>query len=411
MNIIEEKYLEDLSRDDFVKLMQKQYFSEKNLQVESVKNGIVLPPQKFKTKIKNKLGFQQALHGKGGVINSENKYIELSAQKAKGMRNRVYGCYEINAKNIKKRDEKVIYLNYFIKQWGHFLLDVVGRLWYPLHHDKNTKIVYTSYTGTDVEINDNYLEFFSLLGIDKSRLVMINEPTQFDEVIIPESSILPGEYYTKEYKDLFNAVVSNVLIDNEQYDRRIYCSRAKLDLARSKEFGEGGIEKIFLKNGFEPIYMETLSLTDQIKALNSARSVVLTSGSLAHNLLFINKKIDVYILNKTYRVNLHQFLINDISGANIRFVDIYRAPVPILYGFGPFLMDLTLPLITFLDKNNFTYEKTPILDKKDYFKFYFRWLWTYKFFIFRINSIKEGNNEFEKEFKIIRKFYKLGKNI
>ncbi|HFR3751164.1 TPA: glycosyltransferase family 61 protein, partial [Streptococcus suis] len=100
-----------------------------------------------------------------------------------------------------------------------------------------------------------------------------------------------------------------------------------------------------------------------------------------------------------------------ISDANIRFVDIYRAPVPILYGFGPFLMDLTLPLITFLDKNNFTYEKTPILDKKDYFNFYFRWLWTYKFFIFRINSIKEGNNEFEKEFTIIRKFYKLGKNV
>ncbi|MBZ4265893.1 glycosyltransferase family 61 protein, partial [Streptococcus pneumoniae] len=87
------------------------------------------------------------------------------------------------------------------------------------------------------------------------RLILINRPTQFSEIIIPESSILPGEYYTKEYKMLFNSLVANVKLDNNLESKKIYCSRARLDLAKGKEFGENGIEKVFLKNGYTPVYM------------------------------------------------------------------------------------------------------------------------------------------------------------
>ncbi|HEV0084610.1 TPA: glycosyltransferase family 61 protein, partial [Streptococcus pneumoniae] len=352
MNKYEERYQENLSKNDFYKLINKSYLSDKELQVQQVKAGIVLPPKAFETKLSNKLGLQKSLHGKGGVVDSNGNYIELSAQKAVGMRNRVYGPYKINYDNLPIRNEKVIYLNYFIKQWGHFLLDVVGRLWYPLLQDNDTKLVYTCYAGTETKIEGNYLEFLKLLGIDQSRLIMINCPTQFSEVIIPESSILPGGYYTKEYKQLFSSVVENIKLD--KYDvnaKMIYCSRSKLGIAKSKEFGEDGIEGIFKQNGYTSVYMETMSLEEQIKTLLSAKTIVLTSGSLAHNLLFVNKDIDVFILNKTYRVNLHQFLINEISDATVRFVDIYRSPLPILYGYGPFLMDLTKPLANFLDDN------------------------------------------------------------
>lgn len=410
MNKYEERYQENLSKNDFYKLINKSYLSDKELQVQQVKAGIVLPPKAFETKLSNKLGLQKSLHGNGGVVDSNGNYIELSAQKAVGMRNRVYGPYKINYDNLPIRNEKVIYLNYFIKQWGHFLLDVVGRLWYPLLQDNDTKLVYTCYAGTETKIEGNYLEFLKLLGIDQSRLIMINCPTQFSEVIIPESSILPGGYYTKEYKQLFSSVVENIKLD--KYDvnaKMIYCSRSKLGIAKSKEFGEDGIEGIFKQNGYTSVYMETMSLEEQIKTLLSAKTIVLTSGSLAHNLLFVNKDIDVFILNKTYRVNLHQFLINEISDATVRFVDIYRSPLPILYGYGPFLMDLTKPLANFLDDNEFVYEKGTVLSKKDYFKYYLKWLWSYRFFLFRLNGIKEGNSEFEKSFKIIRRYYKTGR--
>ncbi|MGQ7458214.1 glycosyltransferase 61 family protein [Streptococcus suis] len=409
MNIFDERYLDEFTKNDFMKLTSKQYLLNKKLVVEVVENATVLPPKYYETRILNKLGMQALLIGQGGIVDKKGAYVEQSAQRAVGMRDRVVGAYEFNKNKLDRYDEKVIYLNYFIKQWGHFLLDVIGRLWYPLKYDREIKIVYTCYSGKETRLAGNYLEFFKLLGIDESRLILVNKPTQFSQVIVPESSILPGGYYTEEYREIFNKLVSNVQItQTNSFSEKIYCSRSKLSIARSKEIGETEIEKIFLANGYSPIYTETMTLTEQIQVLNSAKTIVMSSGSLAHNLLFITKDIDVFILNKTYRVNLHQFLINEISKAKIKVVDYYLAPLPILYGYGPFLMDITQPLQNFFDDNDFEYRNISVLTKAAYRKFYLKWLWSYKFFLFRLGAIREGDNEFEKSLEELRRYYKLG---
>lgn len=404
MNIIETDYLEDLSKKDVVELSQRIYLNRKELKVEEVSKGIVLPPQKLKTKILNKLGSNGPIFGNGGVTDEFGNYIKISAQDAQGMRARVKGAYHIKNKEIPFVDEEVIYMNFYIHQWGHFLLDVVGRLWYALINT-NLKIVFTCYEGENDNISGNYLEFLELLGIDKSRLVLINQVTKFAKVIIPESSIVPGAYYTKEYKNLFNLVVENsgcAFNDNQS----IYCSRSKLQNAKWKEFGEDSIESIFVNSGFEPVYMEQHTLSEQISILNNSKEIVLTSGSLAHNLLFLKKKARVTILNKTYRVNLHQFLINDISDGLITFVDMYISPMPILYGLGPFMVTVTEPLKNFLVDRGIKLREDLNISKIDYFSYYLKWLRLYKAYIFRINSIREGNNEFEKDFFTIRKYFK-----
>lgn len=51
MNIFEESYLEDLSKKDFEMLSKNKYLVDKNLKVEEVKHGIILPPEKYKVKI------------------------------------------------------------------------------------------------------------------------------------------------------------------------------------------------------------------------------------------------------------------------------------------------------------------------------------------------------------------------
>lgn len=408
MNIFEESYLEDLSKNDFEMLSKNKYLVDKNLKVEEVKHGIILPPEKYKVKIANKLGFNIPLHGKGGVINSDGTYVELSSQDAYGMRQRVSGAYKINSEKVRFIDEEVIYMNYYIHQWGHFLLDVIGRLWYVLKSDKNLKIAYTCYKNEEDKILGNYLEFIKLLGIEESRLVMINEVTQFSKVIVPESSILPGKYYTKEYKNLFDEVVKNSNF-NVSKAGKIYCSRSKLKIAKNKEIGENRIEEIFIKNGYRPIYMEQHSLSEQIEILNNSEEIVLTSGSLAHNLLFLKNKTKVTILNKTYRVNLHQFMINDLSEGLIKFVDIYIAPMPILYGLGPFLMSVTKPFKKYLKDEKIGLENEKLLSNKEYLNYYLKWIWLYKAYIFRINSISEGKNDYEKSFKQIRNYYKTGR--
>lgn len=410
MNIFDERYLDEFTQNDFYKLSTKKYLLKKQLEVKVIDNGVVLPPKSNDSKIVDKFNNSNLLIGKGGIVDARGRYLNISSQKAEGMKDRVVGAYNFDESELRISEEKVIYLNYFIKQWGHFLLDVVGRLWYPLQQDSETKIAYTCFSGEDSKIEGNYLEFFNLLGIDESRLLLVNKPTQFKQVIVPESSILPGSYYTSEYKEIFNKLVRNVKGRKpELKNRKIYCSRSKLQVAKNKEFGESKIEKIFLNNGYSPIYPETMTLSDQIKALRSADVVVMSSGSLAHNLLFIDRGIEVFILNKTYRMNLHQFLINEISEAKVKFVDFYIAPLPVLYGYGPFLMDITKSLRNFFDDNNFLYSPTSILTSHDYRNFYKKWLWFYKKHIIKFIPIREGDNEFEKSLKELRRNYKLSK--
>ena len=216
-----------------------------------------------------------------------------------------------------------------------------GRLWYILKNDiSDYKIAYTCRLGKNDPIRGNYLELLKLLGIDESKLLMVNQVTQFAEVIIPETSIYPGKYFTKEYKEIFDTIVNNSKVEFSN-TRKIYCSRAMVKHKIKREIGEENIEKIFNDNQYESVHLEKMTLKEQIAILNSAQDIACISGTLPHNLLFVRNHAKVTILNKTYKMNMHQFLINQICSSEISFVDVNLSPTPVLYGMGPFIIMVT----------------------------------------------------------------------
>lgn len=403
-----DKYFEALNKKISVELLSKDFFSNKTLAVQEVIDGIVVPPVNFKFKSSKKYNPENTIFGAGGVIEKNGKYVDISAQKAYGMRQRIAGVYDISDSLIASSNESVIYMNYFIHQWGHYLLDVIGRLWYALR-EKKLKIVYTCYTDRQDEINGNYLELLNLLGIPKDRLLLINKPTAFKKIIVPESAIYPGKYYTNEYKQMFDLIVSNAGVNIKSDNKKIYCSRAKLGKANKREFGEKLVEKVFNANGYESVYMEQLSLIEQIKLFNSCSEIALVNGSLAHNLLFVKNNCNVYILNKTYRYNLHQYLINQFSNINATFVDVYVSPLPVLYGYGPFIIRITSEFIKFCSDHNINIDIKTIDNSISFgtkIKYYFEWLYAYKRFLITGKKIQEDTINEEIPRKVIRKFYK-----
>ncbi len=404
MNKFVANYVSGINRAIYEELCGASYLCTKKLNIIKESNSLVIPPKN--PKLGKEANPSGALFGSGGVVDEDGLYVELSGQIAKNMKQRVGEVPRYDGE-YKTVHEKVIYMNFFIKQWGHYLLDVVGRLWYALE-DSKTKIVYTCYQGEKEEITGNYLELLELLGIDRKRLVMINEPTKFDEVIIPESAILPGEYYTKEYKRIFDTVVQNAKIEPMIEGKKVYCSRTKLDKASKSEFGEEIIEKNLNDNGYLSVYMEKMTLTEQIRLLNSAECIAMLSGSLSHNLLFVRNQNKTFIFNKTYRVNLHQFLINEISSSKCYFIDIFVSPLPVLYGYGPFIVRATKEFEDFAKDNEVevkhSKKRVPLLLRM---KYYIIYLWRYKRFIIERKKIQEtSNKKFEPSFKLIRKYYK-----
>ena len=311
------------------------------MSVEKFEGGILLPSKR------------SSLHAwwSGGVLTRTKEYVDISSQIAEGMSNRVLGAYSFHDRDVLHSEEKVIYMNcFFSKHWGHFLLDMIGRLWYPAFIDRNCKIAYTCREKSGTKISGNYLELIELMGIDSKRLIMVDRITQFKEVIVPESSILPGKYYMKEYVQLFDEAFtrSGAKISSED---KIYCSRSSFPAAQKKENGGDFVEKVFIDNLYKPVYMEKMTVREQIQTLNSAGEIAMLNGTLAHNLLFVRNNAKVTVINKTYLLNVHQFMINQISRSSVCYVDAYVSPMSVDYGHGPFIIRRTKEFLKYCEDN------------------------------------------------------------
>ena len=331
--MISDKYLyKNKYTEEFLNFASKDYAHKDKMITRCVDNGVVLPLKKSKP--------GGPLMGYGGVLDAENNYINESAQIGKGdTLDRFVGKYEYDQASEIYLDETVVYIGAFPSHWGHFLVDMVYRLWYFLEHDEPYRIVYCS---ENVEISGVYLEFFKLLGIDKDRLFRIAIPTRFGRIIIPQAAYMACDYYTQEYRNVFRKVVKSISrTDIEPYEK-IYLSRGHFVDAHSKEVGEQNIEYNFRMNGFHVLYMEELSLEEQIFYIHNSKAVAALSGTLCHNIVFAGENTELIILNKTHITNTHQVLINQMMGVPVTYIDVYKEPYrqfPISYGGGPFWLD------------------------------------------------------------------------
>lgn len=387
MKAYQKNYLQDLSKKQQEFLMNKEYYSEKKLSVFSFDDSYVLPTKRLKTR---KPTFY------GGVVDKEGCFIKESGIYGYGTNDKVIGSYDFNKDDIEYFDEEVIYMNTFFNQWGHFIADSIPRLWYAVEN-KKYRIVYSCIENRDTRINENnnFGKLLALLGINEKRLICVDRKvTKFKKVIIPESSIYTGKYYTKEYQNLIDVIVNNSIKTKHDisYDK-VYLSRDKFSLAKDKEINEKELEKVFLDNGYKIIYMEDYSIEEQINILNQASKIVSSSSTLAHNCIFIrNQNCDFAIINKTYRVNVLQYQINNISKANISFIDAYLAPMPVSIGRGPFWYVITKEFKEFCKDNNLNknIEMTNITIK-DLAIYYYKWFMIYKKRFINFKSIGESD--------------------
>ncbi|MBQ7543502.1 MAG: glycosyltransferase family 61 protein [Synergistaceae bacterium] len=346
-----------------------------------MQNGIILPPRKT--------SYPPNVDVLGGVLDSDGNYVDISCQPAvllPGDVFRVRGSYDFSEDEVVHSDERVIYMNCALNfHWGHTLIDVLGRVWY-MSVDKDTKVAYTynTYVVHEDKLRSglgNILELMELAGISRDRFVRVDKVTRFREVIVPELSVFPGKYFTREWRELFDRIIENsgARITSE---KKIYCSRSRLP--DHKEDGESYIEKVFTDNGYVPVYMERMTVREQIQALNSASEIAMVNGTLAHNLLLVAGSPKVTIINKTYAMNFFQPLVNQASHASeIYYVDAYVSPLPVSFGAGPFIMRLTPEFMRYCkDKgmrleDGLVREGTQKLNVRTRVLYYLRWLRKY----------------------------------
>lgn len=278
----------------------------------------------------------EVVFGRGGVVDSNGNYVEKS-----GLTSRFGGLYPID--KVEHRDEKVVYCGMFIRHWGHFLVEVVSRLWFFLEHDDGiSKYVFVVEENTTENINGNYLRFFQLLGIAE-RIEVINKPTSFKTVIVPELGYSRMRYYSDQYKNIFDTVVKNAVATNPticQTDK-IYFSRGHFKKAINSEIGHELLEHYFKLNGFTVLYPEELSLEEMICYIRNADICATPSGTLPHNYLFAQDHKKTIVVERMTLINEIQVDVDRIKNLDLTYIDGHWLVYPGVSGGGPFLYGYT----------------------------------------------------------------------
>ena len=333
--------------------------------VKVVDNGIILPRKQLGGISHNvKIPYQ----GLGGVVDKDGKLVKESSiydLKIERDVDRIAfgGAYSVS--NPVESEETAIYLGLAHRHWGHFLIDIVQRCWYPMvkgllakqtgneapYFDGNELTedyvyVFSGFGDSSTEFTGNYKEFFRLLGLDCSKMFFANNPVLYKRVLVPDVAVHPGEYITTAYKTLFDIVIHNAMAEAVSLGlntaEQIYFSREHLK--DTKDMGENHIEKLMIQCGYKVLYPEELTLVEQIFCWQTAKEIACINGTIPHNCVFAHESLRLYVFNKMELMVGYQFTMDMVQGITPIYVEAYNEPFkryPLSVSRGPFWISAT----------------------------------------------------------------------
>lgn len=311
------------------------YRIHRPMEVQTVPRGIVLPQRKQDN---------GPMWGLGGVCDSRNDFVALSAYDGGWATHG--GSYPWTEEVYVDCD--VLYFGMYFNHWGHFLIDLMGRLWYFAQANQQFPGIKLAYLGEEIP-QGNFLEIFSLLNIRQEDLLHITTPTRFRNVVVPEFSCKSCQWYSSEYQAVFDAMITRV--EQEAYvpsalapAKKIYFSRRSFGKAKASEFGEEQLEHWLSCNGFTAVGPETLTVRDQIYLWNHAEEIACLDGSIPMSIAFSrNPQLKLTIFHKTSLEHLNVELFLLMRPCDVTLLDVWCEPLkgyPKNIGAGPFLLHL-----------------------------------------------------------------------
>lgn len=357
---IDYQYLRPKKAEWLKKMYASPMYQKESLDIWQGADATILPLRETRG--------EGLLFGRGGVLDSQGEYVSLS-----GFETRIWHGYP-HEKPV-YRDEKVVYCGYLVNHWGHFLVEAVNRLWYALKEDPSIdKYVFFVDEHEERTIKGNYREFFQLLKI-WDKLEIINVPTTFREVIVPELSFFCMKYSSRQYLDIFDTIAANAHIDpGWQPMEKIYFTRSSFAKGNNYDFGLDSLDNFFSNNGFTPLAPETVTLSQMIFYIRNAAEIATISGSVHHNMLFAHSGMKLTIVERLIINDDHQVSINRVRQLKVTPVDanFHLYPVDTC---GPYVVGCNHILQRYWEDNRMNPPDSVYLSKKyrnDCFKQYMR---------------------------------------
>ena len=320
-------YMPDSYMESVTLPMKRSYASNRRLNVREVERGIFLPTRGIYEIDKHILGDNYKIEtykAYGGVCDENLKFI--SGHQVLNTRNidldsrHILDSYEVKPEDIVYMDETVLYGGTLLEHPGHLITECFAdRLWWIAQNaDSDIKIAIEMIwhnTKLYEQYNSFVMQYLDAFGIPEDRIIVIEKPTQFKKIIIPDQSSVPLNYcfpyeFTKEYILPFRHITKR--LTPGKY-KKIYFTKSKTH--RNNVLGEDYFIDFFEKKGFQIIHPEDYTIKEKAELMYGAEEVVTIDGTSSLFTVFCKPTVKLTILTRRMDFwDTPQLLINEAVG-------------------------------------------------------------------------------------------------
>ncbi len=327
---------------------------EGNLEVKELSDGIILPLREMAIESRDAI-FE------GGVTDKDFNFVAGLKRKFDKQTNMtVLSSYKVPSSEVEKIDEDVIFGGVIFptkRRFGHMLIETMSRLWYVVEgHSPELKIAFVILPESK-EFSDT---FFRLLGIDMSRILVIEKPTQFRKVIIPDQAFILFSNYHEKFNLIYDKMMSAV---EAKDSKKLYLTRRSFVRYDGANDGinEEYFEDFFSKRGYDIISPEQHSVEEQIAYMKGAEEVVCSEGTLSHLALFSRPGTKVTVLRRSLNSYLlPQYMIDEMRHLNVYYVDAHFNILPDSHVDSVFLFGPSVCFIDYLKSQKIEYTEDEV---------------------------------------------------
>ena len=325
---------------------QWDYFFKQSLklkehaEVRTVKNGIILPLVPVDPADLPHPVLDAVCHG--GVCRENGEFF-AGHQRDLNVTPANLDCWEaypVDEDDLVVRHEKVVFGGILYRHFGHAIADSFARLWYLISHPGPEKVVFLRFPYTFASDFDP-MQLIGLLDIPDDRFEILEKPTRFDEIVVPDEAFISFNGHIPEFILPFQSIAEN--IETEGMPKKVYLSRRAYQADPSAVektrliINEEYYESFFAARGYEVVNPETLPVREQIRVVRGADDIVSTIGTMTHLLLFAKPSVSSTILLRETPMFI-QSNIDQVCGIDSYYVDAASSPLPVDHAHGPYLM-------------------------------------------------------------------------
>lgn len=211
--------------------------------------------------------------------------------------------------------------------WGHIITDDIRRVWFlKSEHFKQFKdypMVYVPWSVYRQGGEKSFRQLLKILEVDFENLRPIMQPTQFDKIILPDSSfraggIIENRFFTNEYRETIDMVRSFA-----QKNRTPTSIKKIYNYYGNNQVGEERLAEYFKTKGYEIIrHEQRINFDEYFNLLINCESFVSTLGSCAHDSVFLRDNTEaIFITRWSGALGDYQPVIDQVRSLNATYID------------------------------------------------------------------------------------------